>query len=309
MRTQLLVFCSLLAVAVGFCPQVGRAQPKGAGPAAAAPSKDEVEVRAAGEAYRAALAKKDIDAIAEFWTPDADYVDQLGRVYKVQAGLARAKRLGHEDSHIEHLSTKSQSLNIRFVTPDVAIEDGEFARSVVKGGQAPTGLYTAVWVRRNGKWLIDGLRESPIRNHSLAEPLKELEWMIGDWTAEGADRSAEISARWASGKTSIIVQMKMQIKGSDPITAVQLIGWDPAQQKTRSFMFDSRGIFLEGTWTNEGDGWTVDATGVGRHAAGRRHPPEVDAESGQIVIPAAASQQIIIAAKARATNCESGVMP
>lgn len=259
MRTHLLISGALLAVAVGMIPAVGMAQQKAP---AAAPSKEEAAVVAAGKAYRAALASKDIDAIAACWTADADYVDQMGRVYKVQAGLARAKRLGHEEGHIEHLTTKSETLGIRFVSPDVAIEDGEFARSGVKGAQAPTGVYTAVWVRRDGKWLIDGLRETPIRNTSLTEPLKDLEWMIGDWSAEGADRSADVSARWASGKTSILQQIKMQIKGSEPITAVQLIGWDPAQQKVRSVLFDSRGIFVEGNWTNEGDAWTVDATGV-----------------------------------------------
>lgn len=265
MRTQLLISLPLLAVAICMGPSITAAQEKSPAPVAAAatqPSKEEAAVRAAITAYRAALAAKDIDAIATYWTEAADYVDQMGRVYKVQAGLARAKRLGHEDSHVDHLSTKAESVSIRFVTPQVAIEDGEFVRAGVKGGQAPTGLYTAVWVLKGGKWQIDGLRESPIRGNSMTEPLKELEWMIGDWEGDGADRKAEISTRWASGKSSILVRMKMQIKDLEPITAVQLIGWDPAQQKVRSFLFDSRGIFVEGYWTNEGDAWTVDATGV-----------------------------------------------
>jgi ketosteroid isomerase-like protein len=269
MRAHGLILGPLSAVAICFCPAISNAQPKGAAPAAtpaAAPalalSKDAAPIRAAIETYRAALAKKDIDAIAACWTAGADYVDQVGRVYQVQAGLARAKRLGHEDSHVEHLSTKSESLSIRFVTPEVAIEDGEFVRAGVQGGQAPTGLYTAIWVNKEGKWLIDGLRESPIRGNSMTEPLKDMEWMIGDWVAEGTDRAAEVSARWASGKSSILVQMKMQIKGSEPITAVQLIGWDPVSLKVRSFLFDSRGLFVEGNWTNEGDAWAVDAVGA-----------------------------------------------
>ena len=96
----------------------------------------------------------------------------------------------------------------------------------------------------------------------MTEPLKGLEWMIGDWTSVSPQRTAEVSARWAAGKTSILVDLKLQTKGDEPVTATQLIGWDPAQQKVRSFMFDSRGIFVEGTWTDEGDAWAVDATGT-----------------------------------------------
>jgi len=265
MRTHFWIHWPLLAAVITICPATSTAQQKttSATPdAAAAPSKEEAAIRAAGKAYRAALAAKDIDAVAASFTGSADYVDQLGRVYQVQAGLARAKRLGHEDSHVEHLGAKAETLGIRFVTPQVAIEDGEFVRGVVKGGLSPTGLYTAVWVLRDGKWLIDGLRESPVRNSSLTEPLKDLEWLIGDWSAEGADRTAEVSARWANGKTSILQQIKIQINGSDPITATQLIAWDPAQQRVRSMLVDSRGMFVEGTWTNEGDAWMVDATAV-----------------------------------------------
>jgi len=272
MRTHCLLFCTLMAAAVLACPATSHAQqtlrsaPTATGPvkpaATAAPSKAEAELRAATTAYRAALDSGDIDAIAACWTADADFVDQMGRVYQVQAGLERAKRLAHEETHIAHLAPKTESLSIRFVTPDVAIEDGEFLRTGVKGGQSPTGLYTAVWVKREGKWLIDGLRESPVRTTSMTEPLKSLEWMIGDWASEGTERTAEISARWAGGKNSILVQMKLQNKGGEPVTGMQLIGWDPSQAKIRSFLFDSRGIFVEGTWTNEGDGWVVDATGA-----------------------------------------------
>ena len=159
MRIHSILYLPLLAVAVLVWPAIGAAQvaAPAAAPAVAAPSKEEAAVQAASNTYRAALAKGDVDAIAACWTADADYVDQLGRVYQVHAGLARAKRLAHEASHIEHLATKTESLSIRFVTPDVAIEDGEFVRAGVKAGQSPTGLYTAVWVKREGKWLIDGL--------------------------------------------------------------------------------------------------------------------------------------------------------
>ena len=107
----------------------------------ASKSPDEEAIRRAAAAYRQALAKRDIDAIAAFWTPDADYVDQLGRVYKIQAGLALARQQSQEERHIAHLSPKMETLSIRSLTPDVAIEDGTFERA---GAQSRTSTSRAV---------------------------------------------------------------------------------------------------------------------------------------------------------------------
>ena len=49
--------------------------------------------------------------------------------------------------------------SIRFVTPDVAIEDG--TASVVRPGEAPSeSTYTVVFVKKDGRWLIDSDHET-----------------------------------------------------------------------------------------------------------------------------------------------------
>jgi ketosteroid isomerase-like protein len=252
-----------LAVAVVLaCPPVAVAAEPATAAKTAAPSGDEAAIRSATAAYRKALAGGDIDAISAFWAPEADYVDQLGRAYKVHAGAIRAKRLSQEAGHIAHLAPKMDTGSIRFVTADVAIEDGAFERPGVESGQSPFGRYSAVWVKRNGKWLIDGVRESPVRLEASANTLQGLEWMIGDWAGEGPQATAEISCSWGQDKTYILAQLKMQPRGDKPVSATQLIGWDPIEQRVRSFLFDSRGGFTEGTWTNEGDAWNVRNTAV-----------------------------------------------
>jgi uncharacterized protein (TIGR02246 family) len=261
MHTKLAMLLPLMAAATVAIQPVRAAEP-GSTARVASKSKDEEAIRGAAAAYRQALAKRDIAAIAAFWTPDADYVDQLGRVYNIQAGLAQAKQQSQEERHIAHLSPKMETLSIRSLTPDVAIEDGAFERAGAAAGQAPHGRYTAVWVNRNGKWLIDGMRESPDRADINSEPLKGLAWMIGDWVAESPQLAAEVSSAWGANKAYIIAHLKMEPKGAKPITATQLIGWDPIQQRVRSYMFDSRGAFTEGVWTNEGDAWVVATTGV-----------------------------------------------
>jgi hypothetical protein len=42
----------------------------------------------------------------------------------------------------------------------------------------------------------------------------------------------------------------------------QIIGWDPLEERIRSWTFDGEGGFGEGTWTREGDRWLLRETGV-----------------------------------------------
>jgi len=43
----------------------------------------------------------------------------------------------------------------------------------------------------------------------------------------------------------------------DDFQGTLVIGWDPVAKSVRSWMFDSDGGFGEGTWTRDGNRWTV----------------------------------------------------
>ena len=73
----------------------------------AAPSADEQAIRDAGEAYRAAFAKGDVEAVAAFWTKNADLVDQSGHAFKVQAVLESGP------ANIERRAATSRSRNAK----------------------------------------------------------------------------------------------------------------------------------------------------------------------------------------------------
>ncbi len=277
MRLHLSIVCGLAAALV-TCAHLRAAEP-GASAATAGASADEQAVRQAATDYRAALARKDLEAVDAFWRPEADYVDQIGRVYRTHVALDRARKLFQEDVNLAHLSPKAETVAIRFVTPDVAIEDGDFERAGIDATQSPHGRFTTVWVKHDGKWLIDGIRESPIRAGIATDPLKGLDWLIGDWVAEGPQANVEISCSWAADRCAILARMKIQPKEGKPVEATQLIGWDAGQQRVRSLMFDSRGGFTEGVWTREGDTWAVRTTGTlpdGRRASATKLYSRVD---------------------------------
>jgi hypothetical protein len=42
----------------------------------------------------------------------------------------------------------------------------------------------------------------------------------------------------------------------------QIIGWDPVEERIRSWTFDGEGGFAEGWWTREGDRWLLRETGI-----------------------------------------------
>jgi uncharacterized protein (TIGR02246 family) len=225
-------------------------------------SRDEAEVRRAAAEYREAADKGDLDAMVSFWADDADYVDQAGRAYKIKEGLEHAKQLSRGTERAPHAPLQTKILSIRFVTPDVAIEDGMFERTRAAAGQSAEGQYAAVWVKRDGTWLINSLRESPLPAAGATDHLKGLSWMVGDWVAEGSDATAEVSCTWGPDSSYLLREIKMQPKGDKPVSVTQWIGWDPTHKRIRSFAFDSRGGYSDGVWTNEGDAWVVTTTGV-----------------------------------------------
>jgi hypothetical protein len=120
-----------------------------------------------------------------------------------------------------------------------------------------------MWVKKDGKWLIDGVRESPYRAPATGNHYKDLEWMLGEWVAEGPQATADVTCTWGPNQAYILRQLKVKPAGGEPpMTATQWIGWDPIHERIHSFVFDSRGGYGQGIWSRDGDAWVVSTTGV-----------------------------------------------
>jgi len=238
--------------------------PRNEGNTAAAPpnAQEQEEVRKVVEAYRQAVELGDVETIASFWAPDADYVDYQGHAYKIQAALIRARAQARADGHISRPAPKTDTLAIRFIAPGVAVEDGTVERPAAVGNSHTLGRYCAMWVKRDGKWLIDGVRESTYRAPLVGDRFKDLEWMIGEWTAEGPHGTAEVSCSWGPDKKYILRTLKVTPEGEPAVSATQWIGWDPVHDRVHSFVYDSRGGYGEGVWAQDGEAWVVSTTGV-----------------------------------------------
>ena len=72
--------------------------------------------------------------------------------------------------------------SVQFISPSVAVEHGT-AKVILADQEPEDSEYTAVYVRRDGQWLLDRVTEEDvIEVPSHYEQLKDLEWLVGRWT-------------------------------------------------------------------------------------------------------------------------------
>ena len=135
---------------------------------AAADSRDETSaVRAAAKEYVEAVHRGDVETVRRMWTPEGDYVDASGLTTKAQE-LLRDQPAAPSSSAKPIDATPSPS-SLRFITPDVAIEDGISNVGEPGSGSDSAGRFSAVWVKRDGLDALNSVRTP--ENAKYADPL------------------------------------------------------------------------------------------------------------------------------------------
>ncbi|OYW14369.1 MAG: DUF4440 domain-containing protein, partial [Planctomycetales bacterium 12-60-4] len=122
---------------------------------------------------------------------------------------------------------------------------------------------TAIYVKRDGKWLLDRVTEEevvPVLSHY--EKLKELEWMVGKWVDQDDQATVTTECNWSKNNNFLIRKFAVQVLDRIDLSGLQIIGWDPAAKQIRSWVFDSDGGFGQGTWTRKDNRWSNQQIGV-----------------------------------------------
>ncbi len=221
----------------------------------------EAEIRKAVEAYVVAFNQGDANAVASMWSPEAVYINPMTDD-RVVGREAIEKQMADTFANLEGVQLEATTTTIQFISPGVAVEHG-----TAKLSQADQTLenseYTAIYVKRDGQWLLDRMTEEEIVTPpSHYEHLKELEWMVGNWI-DADDKAAVVTeCKWSRNNNFLIRTFELHVRDRIDMSGMQIIGWDPSANQIRSWVFDSDGSFGQGTWTKKENRWFVQQSGL-----------------------------------------------
>ncbi len=224
---------------------------------ARSPSADEMAIRGNVDKYVELYNRRDAKGMADMWSSDAVYTDaSSGEEFTGRDAIAAHFTdvfAGMEDAKL-NVTVDS----VEFVSPNVAIERGSTVVTYAEYDPDESN-YSAVHVKRDGKWYIDRISEVVVTPPppSHYEHLKVLEWMVGDWIDSDDEVSIETTVEWTKNHNFLRRSFAVVTADDVPLSGVQLIGWDPNAKCIRSWTFDSDGGFAEATWLREGSAWHI----------------------------------------------------
>ena len=243
------------------------------------------EVRGMIRSYLRAFNRHDAAALAAHWSPTGENVDlDTGEV--TAAGREEVRDVFATLFAADDEATIDIELHsIRPLRDDVAVIDGVSLISFADG--TPAGSrFSAVAVKQDGRWVLENVREAAAAvPASVPErPLEDLDWLAGSWEDDGAGVVASTRCAWSPGRGFLVrshlitpeadatppaagdegIPALLPTAESRPREVTEIIGWDPDRGVIRSWIFASEGRFAEGTWSRDGDRWTVRIEGRGR---------------------------------------------
>jgi ketosteroid isomerase-like protein len=115
-------------------------------------SREAAAVRATRSAQNSAIAARDLDRIASFWTDDVVIRSGLGRIVQGRASYRSAMASDSTTVFRREPDRVDVSDNDRW---PLAFESGTWTgRDARTGRPLIRGRYAAQWIKRNGRWLI-----------------------------------------------------------------------------------------------------------------------------------------------------------
>jgi uncharacterized protein (TIGR02246 family) len=243
----------LVLIAALFIHQPSLAADQGSNP-------DDTQIRAQLSALASSVTGKKIDALSSLWAKDATYIDADGDVFKGREALHKRFDTAKESTTqpIEMVPDE-----IRMLSATVAEAEGN-VRLKDAGAASPETRFSIVFTKEDGKWLIASAAETPIALPTSAEYLKDLSWLIGDWTADHEGRSLRMHGAWQGHKNFIHLNYEVGKPGEPVQEDSEIIGFDPHTQQVVSWYFDSTGSIGQGTWQKNGSQWQINVSKVSR---------------------------------------------
>ncbi len=214
------------------------------------------EIKASIQSYISAFNARDVAKLVSHWSPEGVYVSRTSgeEVVGREAMTKEFAAIFASDS-VPKLAGTTESID--FISPNVALERGTATVTHAEADVVETN-YSVVYVKRDGTWLIDRVTEEEIVvQPSNYQQLKDLQWLVGEWIDESDGITIEVTCRWTRNQNFISRTYTVSNEDEIESSGLQVIGWDPKQKQIRSWLFDSNGGFITGTWTKRDDRWIV----------------------------------------------------
>jgi uncharacterized protein (TIGR02246 family) len=221
---------------------------------------DERAIRQAIDAFDQAFLKGDAKAIAGLFTEDGEAIDSEGSAIQGRPALEDHYGARLAGSPGDKLETSAETIS--FIAPGVARVSGRTQLRPSDGSTPLGGRYAAIYIRRDGQWLLASVREITDKELSPHDHLAELEWLVGDWVEETDEAVVNTTVAWVDNGNFLLRSFDVRVKGKAALTGTQRIGWDPLTKQIKSWVFDTNGGYGEGLWMRQGDQWIIKATGV-----------------------------------------------
>lgn len=235
--------------------EADKATETAAEPATDVRTADLQKIEAAIESYVTAFNGKDVDKLVSLWAPDGVYVSQSsGDQLTGHDELKKDFQSIFANEDAPKLAVETES--IEFISPNVALERG--MATVTGKDFVDQTAYRVVYVERDGRWLIDRVtEESVVVKPSNYEHLQGLDFIVGQWVAEIDGTTIEIDCQWTTNQNYLSRKYRVLTDGNVESSGLQIIGWDAKNEQIRSWLFDSEGGFVKGTWTQRDNEWIV----------------------------------------------------
>ena len=209
--------------------------------------------------YEKAYNAGDAKGLAQYFTEDVQYTDENGELTQGRSGIEQL--LTDTFAENKGATLDMQVNSVRPIATDVFEQNGSTTVTNPDGEKDASG-FTAIYVKKDGKWLISRLIEFPAPDPTPGDQLSQLSWMVGTWKDRGGSTDVETKADWARGNNFITRTFKVSEGNDVVLEGWQIIGWDPIKKTIRSWIFDSDGGYGQGTWSRDGNSWLVKETRV-----------------------------------------------
>ncbi len=219
------------------------------------------QMQAGAAAFMTAFRNRDAEAIAAMWTPECLFINEQGERFFGRDTIKHEYAKAFEDAP-DDLEFVVEIDTAHMVGPQTVVVEGRSAvLPQLPGKPRVMSRFTAIHVKRDGKWLVAHLRDNRVEVPPATGKLEDLEVLVGSWQAARDNISVDVTCRWIENNQFLERTHSVTESGQVKSTGRQIIGVHPSTERINSWTFNSDGSHARDVWSPHKNGWVVESIG------------------------------------------------